>query len=258
MSEVIQINPVVLGGGGGVSTDWFTKLWENPNPTADFSAQTITLSSGVYDELLWIGRLSKADNRQFSSIVEKGADVILNYAVGYNNNGADTRCRLATYVDATHYSIGSASIGVGTSASTTNNATVIPVAVYGIQKNGLAGDVSTLASNCMLSNGDSVEDRLNDGRTQTITGSTIFSDIDSLISTNRIAYITFTESSKVLTCYVFRKTANAYSFYSLGVGQVDMYFVQTTSSNTKIYNVGNNGATTTDVTSSCSNIVLHY
>lgn len=114
------------------------------------------------------------------------------------------------------------------------------------------------ASNCMLSNGDSVEDRLNDGRTQTITGSTIFSDIDSLISTNRIAYITFTESSKVLTCYVFRKTANAYSFYSLGVGQVDMYFVQTTSSNTKIYNVGNNGATTTDVTSSCSNIVLHY
>ena len=114
------------------------------------------------------------------------------------------------------------------------------------------------ASNCMLSNGDSVEDRLNDGRTLTITGSTIFSDIDSLISTNRIAYITFTESSKVLTCYVLRKTANAYSFYSLGVGQVDMYFVQTTSSNTKIYNVGNNGATTTDVTSSCSNIVLHY
>ena len=33
--------------------DHGTILWTNPNPTSDFSAQSIALSSSDYDMLMW-------------------------------------------------------------------------------------------------------------------------------------------------------------------------------------------------------------
>ena len=158
MSEVIQINPIVLGGGGGVSTDWFLKVWENTNPTASFSAQTITLSSGVGD-LCLIEYLTKnmSGAETESVMVAKGDNALLDISIG-STATPTIRSRVVKYVDSTHLNVLDAYVNGGV-----DNTLCIPLRVWYIQKNGLAGSVSTLASNCMLSNGDSVEDVLGKG-----------------------------------------------------------------------------------------------
>jgi hypothetical protein len=47
-------------------------LWTNQNPTADFSGQTITLSSSDYDVLEFIWRTDSVGNLSFSEKVMKG------------------------------------------------------------------------------------------------------------------------------------------------------------------------------------------
>lgn len=194
MSEVIQINPVVLGGGGGVSTDWFTKLWENPTPTASFASQPITLASGVYDFLLIVFNINNASVSPSRSVIVRNDfnSVDINHTYYYGGT-TNTRKRTITKLTSTSLSIGDADQN-----GTTNNAFCIPLAIYGIQKNGLAGDVSTLASNCMLSNGDSVEDVLGKGSVS-VTGNGVktrgqlFDAISLACDRSKITYNSFIE-----------------------------------------------------------------
>ena len=146
----------VPGAEGEIDAELLVPLWTNPSPTAAFAAQDITLSSSDYDFLLVITRYAANTGYITSStIVPKGRDVLLNYCL---NNVV--RNRTMIYVSATKYSVGD-----GYSNNTTENSVVIPQYIYGFKKSvkikfdALAKDVSTLASKCMLEDGEtSVED----------------------------------------------------------------------------------------------------
>ena len=109
-------------------------LWTNPNPTADFSARTITLASAEYDFLLvWTrnGILSgapKGQNFYCRNFSVPSAD-------GYASN---MEGRDYTYVDATHYSVGNGYAKRSNSGSgyTTMNGVCVPLIAYGLQIEG--------------------------------------------------------------------------------------------------------------------------
>ena len=141
----------VPGATGTISADLMTKLWENADPTLDFTEQDISLNSADYDFILVLFA-HQSGNRMESVIISKGQNSLL--------NSSQNRTRDFNYTDATHYHV-----GVGRLDGSTNNSMCIPVAIYGIKKtltltfSAIASDVSTSASKCMLSDGvTSVED----------------------------------------------------------------------------------------------------
>ena len=142
---------------GVINAEYMKLLWENPNTTQAFAAQTITLSSADYDFLLVISRQS---GYMVSTICKKGQNALMTAVVG-----AIRANRLATYVSDTSYLIGQ-----GYDATTVNNEHCIPVAVYGIKKdfqfkvNAIASNLSTRADHCFLDDEvTTVEDALNEG-----------------------------------------------------------------------------------------------
>ena len=146
---------------GSVEVDLLNPLWTNPSPTSSFASQNITLSSSDYDFLLFVVRVGSGSNRQFSAITSKGSGVIMSYTVDNY-----MRSRLVEYTNDTKYAVADAVSSTGGATAQTNNNACIPVAIYGIKKkitlsfDALAESVSTLASKCMLSDGDSVQDRV--------------------------------------------------------------------------------------------------
>lgn len=156
----------VPGADGTISADILTKLWENPSPTSAFAAQNITLSSSDYDYLMLITNFNTNASTSISTtIAEKGQNILA--SCGYNGG---TQERIFAYNSATSYSAYDAKSGQSVS-----NTVCIPLAIYGIKKtvtvkfDALARDVSTLASNCMLSDGvTSVEDVIDEGKGNTI------------------------------------------------------------------------------------------
>ncbi len=108
-----------------------TVLWENPNPTADFSAQTITLSSSDYDFLLvWTrnGILSGAPKGK--TFFTRNFSVPSSDGYASNMEGRDF-----TYVDDTHYSVGTgyAKRSNAGNGYTTINSVCVPVMIYGLK-----------------------------------------------------------------------------------------------------------------------------
>ncbi len=153
------------GIDGLLSATLLTKLWENPDPTSDFAAQNITLTSDDYDFLLW-DAIHKKDAFHLTFLVHKGSSVVLNLTAN-GSNSSITRQRNASYVSDTVYSIGEGYTQDANSSRTKDNTLLIPHQVYGIKKSinlefsAIASDVSTSADKCMLSDEvTSVEDKL--------------------------------------------------------------------------------------------------
>lgn len=113
-----------------------TILWENPNPTADFAAQTITLSSSDYDCYEVIYRQSVDTARTFNTgKILKGNGTILSFqailphyrAINYNS---DTSLTIGEGIDLPSYATTSA-----------NNSQCVPLYIIGY-KTGLFGGQS--------------------------------------------------------------------------------------------------------------------
>lgn len=112
------------------------KLWQNSSPTSTFGAQNITLSSSDYDFLIWIYRFhtGTSNNIQKSQLMLKGGGVAMDMAWDYGVSGtyyvADYY-RKATYSSTTKYAVASCLVKYNSTSSATNNAYMIPIAIYG-------------------------------------------------------------------------------------------------------------------------------
>ena len=160
MSNLLAINGNIIGGLP-IASENLKLLWENSDPTSAFAAQTISLSTGDYDFLLWIYGAGSA-SQPMSQITVKGVNASLNGALTNSTTGTTNIYRSSVYVSDTSFSVGDGSIGRPGSASSTDNTVCKPLAVYGIYKKSIA---NTEASKCMLSDGvTSVNDAI-DGLT---------------------------------------------------------------------------------------------
>lgn len=150
---------------GNIEVDLMKKLWENTAPTASFVAQNITLSSDDYDFLLWIFQITTSVNRAVSIIVKKGEGLTPSIA-GIDSNKTANLIRPVDRISDTSFSVVNCYMATP-SAQTTTNDSLIPVVVYGIKQkvtislSAIISNVSTSASKCMLSDGEtSVETAL--------------------------------------------------------------------------------------------------
>ena len=145
----------VPGVDGTVSIDLMTKLWENLDPTSNFAAQNVTLSSGDYDLLLLVCRLSTTYNGTTSNISPKGMGGKWDLA-SRASNGTVTWIRFTAYVDDTTIAIHDAYSAVSSQTPVVDNSLLIPYVIYGIKLNhtvkvkAIAATVSTLAENCIF------------------------------------------------------------------------------------------------------------
>ena len=105
-----------------------TVLWTNPNPTADFEPQNITLSSSDYDVLEWYfnANVQSTSKPGDSNRVLKGFGTRLNSITG----------NVMTYREITRNSDTSFSVGAGYSGDEAQNRRCVPLYVVGY-KTGL-------------------------------------------------------------------------------------------------------------------------
>lgn len=193
MSNLMAINGNIIGGLP-IASENLRLLWENPNPTAEFTAQTVTLARDDYDCLLFEYDYT-ASGLRFTSILSKGQTGIINVAIQASDTVFGDPMRRITYSTATSISISDCSYqGIqngGTISTTTNNSTLIPIAVYGIYKKSIA---NTEASKCMLSDGvTSVEDIIGRGSvsisiSSSQTWATILSNIKAVMDPSKLRY----------------------------------------------------------------------
>lgn len=148
----------VPGADGKISIDLMTKLWENPDPTQTFAAQDISLANSNYDLLLIIYKRYTSQLATWSTIINKGASTFISFLAG-----SDTGYRKISPNSDTSYAITDVTSG----NSGVTNAYLIPYQIYGIKLHhtveikAIAPTVSTLAENCMLSDGvTSVETKI--------------------------------------------------------------------------------------------------
>lgn len=155
MSDVIQVNPLVFGGNGGVEIPFLTKLWENPDPTSEFAAQTINLASSDYDFLMFTYRYVTTDSLDLSKTFKKGDKVVLDCSFA-TSAGARAFTRLINYTSDTSLTAGQAQYATAGTAATIANNFLIPLAIYGLKKSYDIEDVaianvSTSATQCIMS-----------------------------------------------------------------------------------------------------------
>lgn len=76
-------NQAITNAFGGIL------LWTNPNPTSNFAAQTITISSTDYDVLEIFYMTVQSTNNQLKNVKTiKNYNVVLDYYDGYSSKGA--------------------------------------------------------------------------------------------------------------------------------------------------------------------------
>lgn len=109
-----------------------TKLWENPSPTASFSAQDITFASDDYDFYIFQVKGNKADSGTTSLILARSQYMNLLLTVTQASGGALTMSRAITDGTGT-LSIAIASYSIGTGARQTSTDYCIPITIYGIK-----------------------------------------------------------------------------------------------------------------------------
>ena len=142
---------------GNVSVDLMTKLWENPDPSASFVAQNITLASDDYDLLLILSSYSTTNVRMAPASI--GLSGYLNFA---DNSSSSALAMYRAYTASGNKVTFTDNYRNGTVA----NGYLIPRVIYGIKLtvsvkiNAIAMDVSTSADKCMLSENESVKDRI--------------------------------------------------------------------------------------------------
>lgn len=101
----------------------FNLLWENPSPTSNFSAQTITLANSNYDYLIVEIKVDASTERYVCQTVKKGASGRLMIVNGQTNR---TGMRNFDFISDTQISFDGAYWA--TSSSTTD---LIPFRIYG-------------------------------------------------------------------------------------------------------------------------------
>lgn len=116
-----------------------TILWTNPNPTDDFSNQTITLNSSDYDAYELIYARSKSQNIRYSTgRIPKGSSFNIFVFAGEESGGyLSYRYRNLNYVSDTSLSVSNCIQKIVNETTTgTANATCIPLYIIGY-KTGL-------------------------------------------------------------------------------------------------------------------------
>lgn len=118
--------------------DHGTILWTNPNPTADFASQNITLSSDDYDvyEIIYSSETSGGGFGSFYNMTKsiKGYGTVLQ-AINPTGSVTPNRARVVNYVSDTKLSFSVGYTGVGYPLGT-DNSKCIPLYVIGY-KTGL-------------------------------------------------------------------------------------------------------------------------
>ena len=159
---------------GVINAEYMKLLWENPNTTQAFAAQTVTLSSADWDFLLVVAGTA-------SIILKKGVTTLNAMSVPFAYSSRmiiDTR---QLHLDANNnvvfesaYRIQQTSAGSAITIAQ-NDSFIIPVAIYGIKAsfqfkvNAIATDLSTRADHCFLSDNEtSVEDYITTVSRETI------------------------------------------------------------------------------------------
>lgn len=151
--------------GGEIHTDLMTKLWENPNSSVAFGAQTVNLSSSDYDFLLIECKLGVSAGHRVSYIIGKGRQGVLTLAYS-TGSAALNLTRLITGSSDAALAFDNA-YTVTSSSSTSDNTFIIPTAIYGFKKtitidtSALIANVSTDASKCMIDEDTSIVDAIN-------------------------------------------------------------------------------------------------
>ena len=178
-----QKNPLIASGES-VHANMLTKLWENPDSSADFAAQNIALSSYDYDFLLILFKYYKSVDKVFSCIAQKGVGTNIDCPISANATNFANVYRSVSFVTSTSLAIGACDYQAvsngGSVSTTTNNSACIPVAIYGFKKSlditAIVSNISTDASKCMLSDGvTSVETALGDTTSWTPLGTSVIS-----------------------------------------------------------------------------------
>lgn len=139
--DMNEIKEVVNNNANELTNLSLIKLWENPNPTATFNNQTITLSSEDYDYLIWNYGFYASNLWQQSTFCVKPANfnfqIVLEAARDYGIGGTG-RYPMATYYrdivirnnkscEITNCTIKHKE----TDTYVTDNNYIIPIAVYG-------------------------------------------------------------------------------------------------------------------------------
>ena len=113
-----------------------TTLWTNPNPSNDFSPQTITLANDNYDYAIMIcaGRNNELDT-QVSFFFEKGTAPILNYVLTNESSeyATEAMSRRVYYLNDTSYNIENCYYSLKSNAAIVGNNLLIPYKVIGIK-----------------------------------------------------------------------------------------------------------------------------
>ena len=132
--DMNEIKSVVNDNDDSLSDITGTILWTNPNPTSDFSAQSVTLSSSNYD-ILEIFYSSQNDGVICNSVRSiKGKDCVL-MSMQPTASVTPFRVRKCNYVSATSLSFDASYYGTN-DLSNTSNTYCIPQYVIGY-KTGL-------------------------------------------------------------------------------------------------------------------------
>lgn len=146
IKTVVNANADILGDGASLSGGTAVaninylkgkKLWTNSSPTAEFAAQSITLSSSDYD-LLEIFYIDYNSTNRFKSVrVPKGKNTLLEMSISVSNYSF-AGVRPVTYSSATSLTVGACTALYDTNAFShiTNNTWCIPQYVIGY-KTGL-------------------------------------------------------------------------------------------------------------------------
>lgn len=117
-----------------IPVDFMTKLWENPDPTADFAQQQVTLSKDAtnYDFLMIELKYRKNADYRFNVIGHTGNNIILSYGE-CGSKGAQVTQRNLYLVSGSPNKvlINDCELAAGATASTTSNDHCIPIAIYG-------------------------------------------------------------------------------------------------------------------------------
>ena len=113
-----------------------TTLWTNPNPSNDFSSQTITLANDNYDYAIMIcGGRNNELNTQVSFFFEKGTAPILNCVLTNTDEtySAENLCRRVYYINNTTLNVQDCYYSLKSNAVIIANNLLIPYKVIGIK-----------------------------------------------------------------------------------------------------------------------------
>jgi len=250
---------------GNIEIETCKVLWQNNSYTTAFPSGNITLNSDDYD-FIWIDVLWSTSNfrRYAIPLIPKGQSGMISIPQE-TSNGIGVMTRDIVYVNATTYQFGNATWKDMTAATQTLNDYAIPYRIYGfkfkqtVKIQAIAHDVSTSASKCMMSDGQtSVEEMIDRGSVSvtadgTKTYSQLFNALFALVNLSKVtnnSYLVFDyhNSSGTKARYILQEIANNYLVFnrtaaSSSGARIESYYIASTGSS----NMQATGSTRVDI-----------